>query len=430
VYNGPAADSLPQQPQSPLSNPFQPTPAYQPPTGTYTPTQPTFGNPAPISNSGARSSAPVSSFSSSPSGFGAFLNFFSGLFVAPSSSGGSQQVVAQGGKNEIVIINGAPVVAETAQTSFVEPPLSLDFFADPLSFTPVTENGPQTLATYAQLQTIINGQPTTTVPAGIVQISTDEATAIPSGSSTPGFEVNPDGSLEQVAPASSTPTDLSSPALDLISNLNGAWTYSPQHLQDERSFAQAQSNYEWLNAQIQAMEAAQNANVCGDTCESALSTLQAELPDAQAQLQQLSQVVNAPPPVNFTQVGTTPAQIAAQVIGFSPSPSVVSYNQNGTQSGAPIPDFQELASEQQTLPPVVAQAPQTPPNFMPVVTPSYQAQNEAPSAPPAPPSAFQQFISHAVQTVVSWFEPPATSTPDVSKSCSLFGALFGKCKGW
>jgi hypothetical protein len=433
VYNGPSAEALPQQPQLPPQNPFQPTPAYQPTIGTYTPTQPTFGGQVPTYNSVVRAS--VSSggtFTSSASGLGSILNFFSGLFVVPSSGGQSPQTVAQGrAVGQIVIINGAPVVTEPDQTQSVTPQLSLDFFANPLSFVPVTENAPQSQASYATLQTIINGQPTTTVPSGVVQIGAPQVQTIASGPLAQQLEINPDGSLEQVAPASSTIPDLSTPALDLIDNLNGAWTYSPQHLRDERSLAQAQSNYAWLEAQIQAMQAAQNANVCGDSCRSALATLESELPDAQSQIDQLSQVVNAPPPTTFSPTGSTPSEIAAQVIGFSPSPAIASSNEAETSSGNPIPNLQDLASEQQALPSIVTQAPQTPPDFMPIVQPSYQAPSEsAPSAPLPPPSALQQFVSHAVQSIESWFEPPATSTPDRSRSCSLFASLFGKCKGW
>jgi hypothetical protein len=197
-------------------------------------------------------------------------------------------------------------------------------------------------------------------------------------------------------------------------------------LNDEASLAQAQSNYEWLVAQIQAMQAAQNAGVCGDSCESALSTLESEIPEAQSQIQTLTQTVNEAPPANFAQTYATPSQIAAQVIGFTPSPALVN-TQSQMQYGNSVPTLQDLASET-PAPSIVVQAPQTPPDFMPV-EPSYSVP-QTPSTPgqSVPSTGLEQFVSNAWNTIQGWLQPPATSSSATAGSCSLFASLFGGCK--
>ena len=437
VYNGgPGVESLPQQPQGPF-----PAPAPQQPAGTYTPVQPTFGNqgqPTPTYISTARSYYPLTNFvssvgtlASSSNGLSPNLSFFTGLFSVPVSppapSYTSSTVVRP---QQIFIVNGSHLIAPTTVVSGETPPaqLSPDYFTSPASFSSSETSQAQSIALPQLLDLITGQEPVALAPTTTSTITPDVRSLTPPPA-VAQTNANISAQFAPVATMSSAPST-SSLALDMIANLKGEWAYAPQHLQDEASLAQAQSNYAWLQAQIQAMQAAQNAGVCGSTCQSSLATLESEVPQAQVQIQELTGVVNAPPPATFGQAPTTPEQIASQVIGFGPSPAVSNGAPGASQSAGAPPTIGDLASQASGLPPVIAQVPETPPNFIPVA-PSYTDVGAAtPQEIPPPQTGLEQFASQVWQTVQSWFAPVATSTPARAQSCSLFASLFGGCKGW
>jgi hypothetical protein len=255
-----------------------------------------------------------------------------------------------------------------------------------------------------------------------------------------GTSVNQLATLSDLEP----PTVPAAPsALDTAANLNGGW-YSPAFLQEEVALGQAQGNYQWVEAQITAWQAAQAAGICGNTCDQALTQLQSELPNDEQSVQQIQSVIDAGPQnPTVAQTTLTPQETTASLPTPTPENSAPSGGQPIASVQANPGSAVETTAPSQPAPGSTANAPtlNTEVNAQAVVasTSTQQQQSGPPSAP-----GITQALSLLWSSVVQLFSTPATTTPNVpvasstaasstapaAQSCSLIGSLFGGCQGW
>lgn len=371
---------------------------------------------------------------------GSFANFtvklLAGLFSSLLSTPSNTQTTVNGSRTTVVEEINPILIENTPSTSLspIDQLLSEEQLAQTQSLSVPQEPSAQTqtqsgnssiLDLFTNLTALSSLFPTLTNTTAQQTTSQNTITQL----STSGLSANtfvPNSDLSE--------TNLGSVALNDLTNLNGEWTYSPQHLSDERSLAQAQSDLQWLQAQAQALEDSQNAGTCDTNCESALASIESQIPDAEQQVAQFTATVNEPIPATFaaqeaqTEENATGAVTSQQPVFSQSAPS-------GGSSSSQIPASLEQLASQSVTPAEQTSAPQA--TSVPAGTSSdeYAAQQADLGTsqivtPAAPPSPVEQVISNVVQTVANWFSPASTSTVARSQSCSLIVSLFGGCSGW
>jgi len=456
TYNGtPALNSVATKPATGSQNPFTPVsnyPSGYTGTNAYTPTKPTFGSnfpsQQPVSTASNGSSpltnfvSSIGNFAASPTGLGSVFDFFTGLLSAPPSTSPPAPTPVPAPQQTQVIVQASPVLQAPVQASTA---LSFD---NPVNPT-LSQTSPQTQEqNYQSLLDLLTGSVPAATPSNI-------ASALQQGNNPvePLVTVDTSNSAQtqdQVPEAASlnssinlqTP-EITSLALNTTNGLENSQTVPEQFYVDEASLAQAQSNYQWLQAQIAAWQNAQDAGVCDNACQNALALLQSESPAEFQQVQQLQAIVSAgPTPLEAAPPTSVSANAAQVVTGQAPEAQQSNITESETSvlqtpvpaEGAPF--YTEQNDEwcdqyDQCIPQNSFESSPAPLNPSATaglaVTNTIQPQN---SASVDPIAAITQTVENWWSDIVSLFTPNAPSTAAQAPSCSLFKSLFGGCSGY
>ncbi len=442
VFSGtPGLNTIGSQPTTGPAPTQGPTSGY-PAGGSYTPTTPTFpGIGRPSSSPTLSASSPLTTFFSSFAGasltsiFGYLTSFFAPtdttVIEPPSSAPTDQQVAVQ--VNPVVTTASGDVSPQLTQDTFTPPATSQNFQWDESSYSSLLAllNGGQTVSP-AQLVTIINSQePPQQLPV------------ITNGAMRPDLSLLGE-QLQQFLGINSTSSgqapEVASSALDTTKGVQGYRNIPEQFYVEEASLAQAQSNYEWLQSQIDAWENAQQAGACDTSCTNALAILQTEVPSQLQRVRQFQALVAAgPDSIQASSSTSTVSQIltpTVQVPGAGQS-SVVMSQHSVLQTlvpaeGAPYYTKQDNQWCDQYGQCIPASSFATSPAVPSVsAMADFSTSNPSPGSPVDPVTEILQAVKGWVNDVLAVFTPGATSSNASVQTCSLFKSLFGGCSsGW
>jgi len=344
-------------------------------------------------------------------------------------------------------VQANPVLETPVQT-----PAALSF-DNPVS-SAASQIAPQTQEqNYQSLLDLLNGSAPAATPSDIVSAvtGTDDQTeplvTIDTSASAPPQEEVPLATALNSSINLQTP-EITSLALSTTNGLENSQTVPEQFFVEEASLAQAQSNYQWLQAQIAAWQNAEDAGVCDNACQNALALLQSEVPSEFQQVQQLQDVVNAgPTPLEATSSTSTststPATEVPVVTGQTPEAqqsNIVVSQTSALQTPVPAEGapFYTQQNDQwcDQYGQCISQnsfesspAPLSPTATVGLATTStIEQQNTAADDPVV---AITQAVQSWWSDVVSLFTPNvAATTTAQTPSCSLFKSLFGGCSGY
>lgn len=419
------------------------------PSGTYTPIQPTFGSGGgstyvpPIA-----ANSPLTSFVSSMGNLNlnSIFGFFNSL-LAPASHVPTQ--VPHISQTPQIIVESNPILVTFGEVS---PQFSQNNVSRPtITQTPIQQ------PYQSLLNLLLGGQPQTSPVqiANLVQIGGNTGTPTPTltpanvlGIQQISQEIPQEASsLSSSSSLDSQLPDTNSLAQNAVNSLENYQNIPEQFYIEEASLAQAQSDYQWLQAQIAAWENAKDAGVCDSTCDNALSLLESEASPQYRQVQMLQAVVNAGPEAleatSSTATSTTSAtsqvaEVTTQVPGADQM-TVVANQSSTLQTPVPAegaPFYTEQNNQwcdqyDQCIPQgsfATSPASSTVRAMQELATTStLEAQN---SAAEDPVTAIVQTVTGWWSDVVSLFTPNTAATAGQVQTCSLFKSFFGGCKGY
>ncbi|MDR3570692.1 MAG: hypothetical protein P4L81_00615 [Candidatus Pacebacteria bacterium] len=471
AFNGtPGLGNTATTPSAP-ANPFTPTqasPSGYTGTGVYTPTKPTFGgggqNYSASGNGGVNVSAssPLTNAISSigNSGINAFFSFVSGLLSGASSggssdsSGSSQTNVVE---NTRIVVQPNPVlttlarvsqptntsnvtISQTTHSTQTYQPQSTDYQSYLDLFTGGAKiTSPSDIASLVENMGNISGAATLAPSSILSLVQIGQNATDQQGISPTTLTI----AMNAQIPSS---TQL---ALNAINGLENYQNVSEQYYVAEANLAQAQNNYQWLEAQIVAWERAKQAGVCDSVCDNALGLLENAAPAQFQQVRQLQSIVDQGPfatttatSASTTSIGMVSGQqispVSVQIPGAQ-GVSVVASNSSVLQTpvpaaGAPfyvkqnnqwcdqygqcIPESSFESSPTSSKPVV---------DINPPATSTIQVQATAAEDPVV---SIVHVVQGWINSVLSLFTPSSSNANQPQQQCSLFKSLFGGCGKW
>jgi hypothetical protein len=411
-------------------------------TGSYTPTRPTFGGTvSPTVGPVASSRSPLTNFVTSFS-LGTVLGFFNTLLAPPASS----PVATQTNVTNQIIVVGSP--AQPSSVVVSPPQISVDQFAQPSSANSQAQITPfdyQDLLKLLSEGTPANSPITSIIGASQGAGNTSSNTgSVASQTGTPGSEQalqNLSSPLILDSAITSQIPEATSLALGNVTGQNAVQNIPEQFFVEEASLAQAQSNYQWLQAQIAAWQNAQNAGVCDNTCQDTLSLLQNEVPAQFQQVQQLQALVDAGPQALEATTSTSTASAVPPLTTQAPGAqqqNVAANPASTLQTPVPAegaPFYTEQNNEWcdqygQCIPQSSFESNPTPSpdaNIGLATTSTILPQNSIAEDPIA---AIAQTVQGWVNDILSLFTPSVATTTATTAPCSLFKSFFGGCGGY
>lgn len=429
---------------NPLTSPVNSSgyPNAGPAASPYTPTHSTFGEPTyttPI----ITASSPLTNFVSSVGNLGTFFNYLSSVFTPAPVVTATLPTVIQ--NNQIIV--QTPVLS----TLVGQPPkVSKDTFSGTLALQTSVQTNQQN---QSLLDFMTGTQPSATPSeiASLLQIGnstggeTQTTIAPGNGSLISELEQQMTSSIALDQTINSQPPAISPLALETTNGLENYQNIPEQFYIEEAALAQAQSNYQWLEAQIAAWKNAQEAGVCDSACENALGILENEVPGQSDQVQQLQAVVDqgpaafeassSSPTPSALNTNTGPVEIpevTTQVPGAGQD-NVVAGQASTLQTPVPAegaPFYTKQNGEwcdqydQCILASSFESSPQVP---SATVVAGFAATTSASTAAEDPITAIEQTVKGWVSDIAAIFTPNASANGQPAQPCSLFKSIFGGC---